>query len=1349
MKKILLFASALAGLFLAASCQQENLELEQQVNTVTYTVQVPGSIGTKAIGTNVDAVTELIYEVYRIDENDVETRLYQKKTSLTSGTATVELELVNNQDFRVLFWAQVPENGVYTTTSLKNVTLATGLNANAENYAAFAGQDEITYGENLAGRTVTLERPVAQLNIATSAESLKLGEDENGANPQTTVSFKTTAVTVEGLSAVYNVADQSVSATTTTFVYGATLPYDNDATTTDNLSEATIKVNNVDYQYVSMNYVGFAQPSGDNVKVTYTIETNEVGTITNTISNVPVKANHRTNIIGNLITSTSDYTVTLDNNWPAEETNVEVVSVSTAAGLQKAINAIPGGVEGNITLTDNIDLSALASMISTKAGAPTYGLIIPADKSLVLDLNGNTLAQTVSQTGAYSMIQNNGNLTIVDSKGTGKIAYGDTGNGGNYVSNTIGNSGKLVIESGLIENNSSAAVAANGYPHPIDNSGELIINGGTLTNNANYSSMRIWCTTDDDTSVTINGGTFNGSIDFQTVNGDPNKGVLTINAGTFNPDTYTKSSVRLLGFGADVDEMFGYIKGGTFNGSVKIKKYGAVQELNSQVFYISGGIFSDDPTEFLAIGYATEQDAEGKWIIKECPVKIGDAAYYATLADAVAAVQEGETITILAGKTLEEGTIKLPATLKNVTFRGTEKAVLKDMTISAADGNAYSYQNLTFDGLTFDNSRILLTGWRNGEEVIENLTVTNCTFQNLFDTTNSAPVHINKEASEAVNGFTFTNNVIDGATGGQKSGVYAQVTGNVVFTDNVINNVSFRPYVIQVTTDDGIADSFVVTGNTFSGSKAGRAQGLGNNAEGTDAVNIVISENIFKGITDAQQICYWNFNPAKTTADLSHNYYDIDILANPGKIYYNSAAANVYDLLDMGVFPIYTDEAKTTLYTPEVNSAKIGETEYATLEEAVAAAKAGDTITVLCKVDYSEKLVLPENSSLEIKADANIKALTATNGATIIIEDGKTLTLNNFSFGSKDNATAEYEIKGGTVTANYGFFQHGTYELRSNFETGYMYYSYGSNITVYGTFHSQGLGDGLDYVRGNLTIANGGKSIHDKSLWVGQPASWGAMNASLVIEEGGYVQANSLCVYEGSSLTYYNNADLKYNKNTFEGTITAPQQDNEIWYTATALVHAHYYKDKFGEGTDLVSNVWDETTGKGVITLSGPITKISGNAFYDRDALISISFPNSVTTIGDNNNSVFSGCPNLETVKFGSNVQFIGFQAFWGCAKLKNVVLPESLTTIGESAFNSCTALKTITIPAGVTSIGDFAFNGIKELKMYCNGATPPSVGSTPFDYYWTEIYVPASSLENYRTAWGHLLETTDYIKSM
>lgn len=1310
MKKFIFSLSALAALLLAGSCQRENLEPVEQGGTVTYTVQVPGALATKAAGDY-----ELIYEVYREAQVGTDADpIYEGKQTFSGNSVDLPLEFVKDQNFVVLFWAQKEGVTAYNTGNLRNVTLNSDLTANQENYEVFAGMDEVSNCVSSNNGNVELVRPIAQLNIATDAEGLMLGDTEVGL----TSSF----VTVKGLSTTYNVYNKAVSETLSDVEFSvAAVP--------------TGKLGTTDYTYVAMNYIGFIDANGTTVDVDFTVKTSE-GDIAHSVSSVPVKPNFKTNIIGNLITATDNYQVTL-GAWGTEETNVEVVAVSTAQDLQEAIDEIQDGAEGNIILEGDIDLGALADLISTKAGepvAPTYGLLIRAGKSLVLDLNGNTLAQTVKCTASYSMIENHGSLTIIDSKGEGKISFKDTGAGDpafGWGSYTIFNHGNLVVNSGTIEHtgeHNTPEANVHMYCAIQQNNANAVttINGGTIST-PTYRSIRI-----NSGSANFKGGVMDGQVWVQPF---AEGIVLNIEGGSFEPNGGDGSSVFVTNDAKAVDFA---VTGGFFKTkigcSVPANLAGAV----------TGGTFTEsakaNTPNVLYAGYYFVQDGEN-YVLEQCPVKIGETAY-ATLAAAVAAVQEGETITILAGKTLEEGTIVLPATLKNVTFRGTEKAVLKNMTISAADGNSYSYVGLTFDGLTFDNSRILLTGWRNGEEVIENLTVTNCTFQNLFDTTNSAPVHINKDASEAVYGFTFTNNVIDGATGGQKSGVYAQVTGNVVFTGNVINNVSFRPYVIQVTTDDGIADSFVVTGNTFSGSKAGRAQGLGNNAEGTDQVNLVVSQNIFKGITESQQICYWNFNAEKTTAALSHNYYDINILANPGKIYLNSAAANVYDLLDMGVFPIYTDEAKTTLYTPEVNSAKIGETEFATLGEAVAAAKAGDTITVLCKVDYSEELVLPENSSLEIKADANIKALKATNGATIIIEDGKTLTLNNFSFGSKANANAEYEIKGGTVTANYGFFQHGTYTLRSNFETGYMYYSYGSDITVYGTFHSQGKGDGLDYVRGNLTIANGGKSIHDKSLWVGQPAEWGAMAASLTIEDGGYVEANTLCVYAGSSLTYSNNADLKYNKKTFEGTITAPQQDNEIWYTATALVHAHFYKDKFGEGTDLVSNVWDETTGKGVITLSGPVTKIGSEAFYqnvgDPCHLKSITLPNTVTEIGE---AAFDKCINLTTVKFSENLVTIGPRAFRGCKSLTNVVLPEGLITIGDNAFDSCSAMTSVVIPSTVTKIGNFAFNGINELKMYCKPATPPTVGLTPFNKWWAEIYVPTASLAAYQEAWGSVAD--------
>ena len=214
---------------------------------------------------------------------------------------------------------------------------------------------------------------------------------------------------------------------------------------------------------------------------------------------------------------------------------------------------------------------------------------------------------------------------------------------------------------------------------------------------------------------------------------------------------------------------------------------------------------------------------------------------------------------------------------------------------------------------------------------------------------------------------------------------------------------------------------------------------------------------------------------------------------------------------------------------------------------------------------------------------------------------------------------------------------------------------------------------------------------------------------------------------------------IGYSDKTEINGIELPQLNNQIWYTATALVHAHYYKDKFGVGTDLVSNVWDETTGKGVITLSGDVTIIGANAFYGREHLLSVSIPNSVTEIGED---AFDGCPNLTTVKFSENLVTIGPGAFGGCGKLTNVVLPEGLTTISGAAFQSCEAMASITIPSSVTYIGYSAFNlSRRDFKAYCKPTTPPTVGYQPFNKWWAEIYVPTASLAAYQENWGSIAD--------
>ena len=319
MKRILLFAAAIAGLISAASCQQENLEPIAKANTVTYTVQVADAVATKAIGDDITAVNELVYEVYRTVGEGVETftegdnLLYHNTAEIVNGVATLELEFVNDQNFTVLFWAQTAvaegETPIYNVDDLTNVTITSPDVANNVDAQAFVGRDFVRDCVSDAQGKVTLRRPVSQLNIGTTKASLT-GSPVPFQDP---IVLNGSTVKVTGLATTFNIAKMCATGDLATeYTYtGQTVP-------TGNLTVA-----NVDYAYVAMNYVGFATNVGSTVTVSYVINTSE-GDIDNVIENVPVKPNYRTNIIGNLITSKSEYTIELDDKWGTPEEVVEI-----------------------------------------------------------------------------------------------------------------------------------------------------------------------------------------------------------------------------------------------------------------------------------------------------------------------------------------------------------------------------------------------------------------------------------------------------------------------------------------------------------------------------------------------------------------------------------------------------------------------------------------------------------------------------------------------------------------------------------------------------------------------------------------------------------------------------------------------------------------------------------------------------------------------------------------------------------------------------------------------------------------------------------------------------------------
>lgn len=314
MKKFMLFASALAGLFLAASCQKETLA-PVGGNTVTYTVEAPGALQTKAIADGMN-VNELIYEVWITSAKGTTNlngaqKLYQGKADMFhedgKNKAKVTLDLVNDQNYTVLFWAQVAGTGAYDTDELTAVTYAKAADeylANDESLAAFYAVSYVN-DATAVNQTVYLTRPFGQVNLCT------LNERAPEKNPADyTIALVNSKMRLDAVPTTFNVATKEVANyVAVDFQYNA-VP----------ANPSTIKVNETEYYYAGMNYV-FA---GANLVLTYDIQTSlnastNLATVNNTISEVPVKANYRTNIVGNLLTSKTDYEIIVDAEFEAPD----------------------------------------------------------------------------------------------------------------------------------------------------------------------------------------------------------------------------------------------------------------------------------------------------------------------------------------------------------------------------------------------------------------------------------------------------------------------------------------------------------------------------------------------------------------------------------------------------------------------------------------------------------------------------------------------------------------------------------------------------------------------------------------------------------------------------------------------------------------------------------------------------------------------------------------------------------------------------------------------------------------------------------------------------------------------
>lgn len=115
------------------------------------------------------------------------------------------------------------------------------------------------------------------------------------------------------------------------------------------------------------------------------------------------------------------------------------------------------------------------------------------------------------------------------------------------------------------------------------------------------------------------------------------------------------------------------------------------------------------------------------------------------------------------------------------------------------------------------------------------------------------------------------------------------------------------------------------------------------------------------------------------------------------------------------------------------------------------------------------------------------------------------------------------------------------------------------------------------------------------------------------------------------------------------------------------------------------------------VTISGNITQIDSNAFYDCKLINQIVFPESLTSIG---RDAFRGCESIDYIELPNALKFLGDGAFWNCWSLSSVFIgsrvieaPE-LELNGGSHFAGCYNLLSITLLNNVKKIPATTFSG-------------------------------------------------------
>ena len=124
-----------------------------------------------------------------------------------------------------------------------------------------------------------------------------------------------------------------------------------------------------------------------------------------------------------------------------------------------------------------------------------------------------------------------------------------------------------------------------------------------------------------------------------------------------------------------------------------------------------------------------------------------------------------------------------------------------------------------------------------------------------------------------------------------------------------------------------------------------------------------------------------------------------------------------------------------------------------------------------------------------------------------------------------------------------------------------------------------------------------------------------------------------------------------------------------------------------------------------------PVARIGHDCFFNHPEIKTISFPDTLTSIGDNS---FALCKGLRELVLPDSITDIGAYAFRDCTGLKRVVMPANLKVLRTGLFSFCYFLDDdveIVLNEGLETIETRIFSG-GGLGTYITLNVPKTVKS-------------------------------------